>query len=324
MCYPNQATGSLGARRGRIAFASLRTIVQRTTPSFTVEVRRTSRRGTGKTAQTWLAESKPQISESTRMSLLAADAPFRTAPAEEPSQEIAPPHHVGRILPSLIDEDAANWALRDSSASEQEAPSPSPRRQGKPRHGGVTASVPQRNSQPATEADALAVDNGAKAQASDSDPSPNQTVAQARSSAKRDNANSSYEGGLREGRLDRRRTQSSRSLRRRSDDHGGNECESDFSVEHTGWPDPGPQTPYYWPLCRRRRIQAWGTLEAPVALETLRRCRAPITLPLVIGEPAKYIRLELVRSHSGDWPCGSAPPFSSRSSAVSPNCARSA
>ena len=175
---PNQARGSLGARRDRIAFANLRTIVQRTTPSFTVEVQRTSRRGTGQTAQTWLAESKPQISESTRLSLLVADAPFRTAPAEEPSQEIAPPHRVGRILPSLIDEDAANWALRDSSASEQEAPSPSPRRQGKPRGDGITAALPQRNSWPATEADALGTDNGAKAPASDDDPSSNQTVAQ--------------------------------------------------------------------------------------------------------------------------------------------------
>ena len=94
-------------------------IVRYTTPRFTVEVRRASRHGTGQTAQTWLAELKPQMSESTRVSLRVADTPFRTAPAEEPSQENVPPHRVGRMLPSLIDEDAANWALRDSTASEK-------------------------------------------------------------------------------------------------------------------------------------------------------------------------------------------------------------
>jgi len=153
--------------------------VQRTTPSFTVEVRRTSRRGTGKTAQTWLAESKPQISESTRMSLLAADAPFRTAPAEEPSQEIVPPHRVGRILPSLIDEDAANWALRDSSASEQQAPSPSPAAaplQSGPRHR-IRTSKPPNSSQPMAEAGALAAHESAKAHAGDDGAQSDQTAA---------------------------------------------------------------------------------------------------------------------------------------------------
>ena len=136
-----------------------------TTPRFTVEVRRASRHGTGQTAQTWLAESKPQMSESTRVSLRVADTPFRTAPAEEPSQENVPPHRVGRILPSLIDEDAANWALRDSTASEK-----------KRRHHRLAAAkgldpvsehLGRRNSQSMPEAGGLPAGESAKAHASE-------------------------------------------------------------------------------------------------------------------------------------------------------------
>jgi hypothetical protein len=113
------------------------------------------------------------------MSYLGADASFPAKPAEEPGHEIAPPHNVGRILPSLIDEDAANRSLRDGSTSDQEAPSTLPtatRLQGGPRHR-VRTSKPAQSSQRAAEADALAADKGAKADASDDGARPNQTAA---------------------------------------------------------------------------------------------------------------------------------------------------
>jgi hypothetical protein len=112
------------------------------------------------------------------MSFLAANAPFRAKPAEEPGHEIAPPHSVGRILPSLIDGDTANRSLRDSSTSDQEAPSTLPtatRLQGGPRHR-VRTTKPPRTSQRSAEADAPAADNGAKTHASDDGVQPSQTA----------------------------------------------------------------------------------------------------------------------------------------------------
>ena len=177
--YHPRITRSPWARIGHIADRSSRMIVRYTTPQFTVEVRRASRHGTGQTAQTWLAESKPQMSESTRVSLRVADTPFRTAPAEEPSQENVPPHRVGRILPSLIDEDAANWALRDSTASEKEAPSPPP--VATPLPSGprprIRTSRPPKSSQSMPEAGGLPAGESAKAHASEDGAQPNQTAA---------------------------------------------------------------------------------------------------------------------------------------------------
>jgi hypothetical protein len=146
--------------------------VRHTTPSFTVEVRRTSKRATSQKAQAWVTDMKPKISESTRTSYLAANAPFRTKPSQEPGHKTAPPH-TGRILPSLIDESPASLELRDSSSSKQEATSTSPRAtrlQGASRQA-VRTPKPPKNSPYTAEADAKAPDYGAKGQATDNDAS---------------------------------------------------------------------------------------------------------------------------------------------------------
>ena len=121
-------------------------------------------------------ETKPQISDTGRLSHLAANAPFGAKTLEELSHQVASPHGTGRILPSLIDEEPAERMPRDSTSSRQKPNSTSPRRQGKPRHGQLKGPLPQRNSQPTADAIALAEKNVAKVQTSDDGAPPNQTV----------------------------------------------------------------------------------------------------------------------------------------------------
>ena len=155
--------------------------MRRNTPSFTVEVRRTSKRATSQEAKAWLSETTPRISESTRLSHLAANAPFRAKPAEELSHEVKPQIGTGRILPSLVDAEPVGQVLQHVLELKQETTSASPmatRQQNKPRHRGVATSAPTQNAQPAIQADTLAADDGAGVQASDDgDPPPDQKVA---------------------------------------------------------------------------------------------------------------------------------------------------
>lgn len=154
--------------------------MRRSTPSFTVEVRRTSKRATSQKTLAWLSETTPKMSDSGRLSNLAANAPFRAKPAEELGHEVSPPNGAGRILPGLVDEEPVGRILQDILSSKQDTASTLPtatRPQSKPRHGGAGTSVPARNSQPATEADALAADNGAMAQVGDNGAPPDQAVA---------------------------------------------------------------------------------------------------------------------------------------------------
>ena len=147
-----------------------------TPPPFTVEVRRTTRRGTGATAQAWLTEVRPQRSELDRASFLAANAPFRTSAAEEP--QIAPPHRGGRILPSLIDEDARNRPIPDLStldeAGEELTVGTATRAQPAPQRRVRATKSPIDSQRPA---DALAADDSATVRASDDHDRPNQTEA---------------------------------------------------------------------------------------------------------------------------------------------------
>ena len=150
--------------------------MRRSTPSFTVEVRRTSKRAAGPKTQAWLSETTPKISEATHFSQLAASAPFRAKPPEAASHEVLPPSGAGRILPSLIDEDPAGRVLLDIPSSKQKT-APATRQQSKPRHRGVRTSAPVQETQPGTEADAPTAENGAVAQASVNVAPPDQTVA---------------------------------------------------------------------------------------------------------------------------------------------------
>ena len=150
--------------------------MRRSIPSFTVEVRRASKRAASQKTQSWVTEASPQISELARFSHRAANTPFREMPAEVLTIEAVPPQGAGRILPSLIEEEPTERMLRENAEPEQEAALELPRRRGRPRHSAVRISFPPQSSQPTSELDASLADNRSEAQSPDDVAPIKQTV----------------------------------------------------------------------------------------------------------------------------------------------------
>ena len=87
--------------------------MKRNIPSFTVEVRRQPRRGSNPSANGRLFETALARSGFDRDAQRAADAVFEAKTPEPPLPDPAPSAPKGRILPSLVVDDAAARSFRE-------------------------------------------------------------------------------------------------------------------------------------------------------------------------------------------------------------------
>ena len=97
--------------------------MKRIVPSFTVEVRRQTRRGGHASPNASIAEAKPLRTVFDRDALRAAAAVFEPKKLDQPVAEVVqPPSPRGRILPSLIIADLPDRGIRDAAPAAERAP----------------------------------------------------------------------------------------------------------------------------------------------------------------------------------------------------------
>src|SRR5271168_2405866 len=103
--------------------------LKRNIPSFTVEVRRQPRRASNPSANGRLFEAASARTAFDRDAQRAADAVFEAKAPEQPLPDPAPSAPKGRILPSLVVDDAAARSFREDPAEfDESAPRPAKRR----------------------------------------------------------------------------------------------------------------------------------------------------------------------------------------------------
>ena len=90
-----------------------RATLKRNIPSFTVEVRRQPRRASNPSANGRLFETAPIRTAFDRDTQRAADAVFEAKAPEQPLPDSAPSAPKGRILPSLVVDDASMRSFRE-------------------------------------------------------------------------------------------------------------------------------------------------------------------------------------------------------------------
>ena len=103
--------------------------MKRNIPTFTVEVRRQPRRASNPSANGRLFETAPVRTAFDRDAQRAADAVFEAKPPEQPLLDSAPSAPKGRILPSLVVDDASMRSFHeDPEQSDESARGPAKRR----------------------------------------------------------------------------------------------------------------------------------------------------------------------------------------------------
>src|ERR1700722_18675728 len=107
-----------------------RATLKRNIPSFTVEVRRQPRRASNPSANGRLFDTAPIRTAFDRDTQRAADAVFEAKAPEQPLHDSAPSAPKGRILPSLVVDDASMRSFRedDPEQLDESAPGPPKRR----------------------------------------------------------------------------------------------------------------------------------------------------------------------------------------------------
>ena len=103
--------------------------MKRNIPSFTVEVRRQPRRASNPSANGRLFDTAPIRTAFDRDTQRAADAVFEAKAPEQPLPDSAPSTPKGRILPSLVVDDASMRSFREDDPEQlDESPRGPPKR----------------------------------------------------------------------------------------------------------------------------------------------------------------------------------------------------